>query len=535
MSNFKKGKTEIYLTKEIGQKFRDLKKSLKMRDNSSLLDMLIEDFYKHNQTELEIFLEKKRKESFDTERKNQQEKIFLECDETTRFYLIPIKLIPYLQNCTWSFKKKNNIYFKTKTKKERKKIYVSSFMQQNNISKLDVLLASRVFLSGMGYTEYKDIFSQLFHFDFLISSSSFFRIQKTFIIPSIKRVFFAEQEKILEQLRQKEELCVLTDGRFSRPQRKKGPAHYCTDVVIEEETEFVVAIDTMSQQEVQGSCGNIETQLFLRMMGSYPLNSLDITDVVSDENLSMLKRVPEKYPDIRLSTCIGHKATSLGKKWKCMCNEKSPIDSQNITDKRKKYNYRYKSLLFLSEKIKKHFKISCYLAKDAEDFYRRWENFIEHMCGNHSVCCELNPNSKCCQIGQEHPPKINEEEKKLCYELFKKLKKKVLKNIENFITAKQTSIVECFNSTLNRFCPKRKFYQLDNFKVRTYITALVWNFKKKFPFSTSLSIYNQITNIILSSSNKYNWEKSQRCLSDGFEERENDYLLFANFLKKVKK
>ncbi|KAJ6250161.1 hypothetical protein M0813_16216 [Anaeramoeba flamelloides] len=335
-------------------------------------------------------------------------------------------------------------------------------MQQNNISKLDVLLASRVFLSGMGYTEYKDIFSQLFHFDFLISSSSFFRIQKTFIIPSIKRVIFAEQEKILEQLRQKEELCVLTDGRFSRPQRKKGPAHYCTDVVIEEETEFVVAIDTMSQQEVQGSCGNIETQLFLRMMGSYPLNSLDITDVVSDENLSMLKR-------------------------------------------------------------------------DAEDFYRRWENFIEHMGGNHTVCKELNPNSKCCQIGQEHPPKINEEEKKLCYELFKKLKKKVLKNIENFITAKQTSIVECFNSTLNRFCPKRKFYQLDTFKVRTYITVLVWNFKKKFPFSTSLSIYNQITKIILSSSIKYNREKSQRCISDGFEERENDYLLFANFLKKVKK
>ncbi|KAJ6241939.1 hypothetical protein M0813_23081 [Anaeramoeba flamelloides] len=246
----------------------------------------------------------------------------------------------------------------------------------------------------------------------------------------------------------------------------------------------------MSQQEVQGSCGNIETQLFLGMMGSHPKNSLDITDVVSDENLSMLKRVPENTQiSLCLSTCIGHKATSLGKKWKYICNEKSPIDSQNITDIRKNET---------------DCKMSCYLAKDAEDFHRRWENFIEHMCGNHSVCCELNPNSKCCQIGQEHSLKINEEEIELCYELFKKFLKKVLKNIENFITAKQTSIVECFNSTINRFCIKRKFYQLDNFKVRTYITTLFWNFFKKIPFSTSLSIYNQITNIILSSSIKYN-------------------------------
>ncbi|KAJ6236320.1 hypothetical protein M0813_27707 [Anaeramoeba flamelloides] len=371
-------------------------------------------------------------------------------------------------------------------------------MQNNLISKFDVALTTRVFLSGLGYTEYKSIFSQLFHSDFIISRSSFFRIQYFFLIPTIKKVFFKEQEKLIEKIRENSDTVVLTDGRFSRPQRKKGAARYCTDVVIEEKSKCVVAIDTMSKLQV-----------------------------VKNEEF------PKHIQKLNSQTAWVTKQRPLEKKWEYFCKQRTPLPKELIVDKRKKFSYKYKSILFLSNKIKKHFKITCYLANNEKGFFDRWNNFIEHIGGNHDKCQVFNPNSKCCSPNWDKAPIINKEEKILCYEIFERLQKKVLKNISNYITAKQTSIVETFNSTLNKYCPKHKYFNFENFKARTYLTALVWNFKKIFPFSTTTSIFNEITNKVLNSFIHFDWKKNAINNSSRFEGDEKDYLLFYNFIKKA--
>ncbi|KAJ3441565.1 hypothetical protein M0812_13578 [Anaeramoeba flamelloides] len=81
-------------------------------------------------------------------------------------------------------------------------------------------------------------------------------------------------------------------------------------------------------------------------------------------------------------------------------------------------------------------------------------------------------------------------------------------NKNHFLTTRQTSIVETFNSTLNLWCPKYKHFKKDVYEARTYMTALHWNYQliscqnsKQFMINKQLS--KQIQSQVLNSFEQY--------------------------------
>jgi hypothetical protein len=101
------------------------------------------------------------------------------------------------------------------------------------VSKADVRMVASFFLAGQGYSEYRDLFHSLVVPCQRISKDRWYRIQKSFILESVERVWLEEIQRVMNDLKRNHLVVLVIDGRFSRSQKKKGPAKYCTVVVIE--------------------------------------------------------------------------------------------------------------------------------------------------------------------------------------------------------------------------------------------------------------------------------------------------------------
>ncbi|KAJ3442210.1 hypothetical protein M0812_11941 [Anaeramoeba flamelloides] len=252
-------------------------------------------------------------------------------------------------------------------------------MFNNCVSKLNLKMVLLIFIAGFGFSDYLRIFSNLFESKSLMCTNTFYALQRSYIIPTIKKIWNEHQKRIQQRIEQP--LQVYVDGRWSRPQRKKGTAEYLSEVLIDAKTQFVLAIDTLSKNDKKEGMGNEEAQCLIQILTTSPIKELEIDEIISDENKSLIKRIKE---------------TNL------------PVE------------------------------ISLY----------------------------------------------------------------------HFLTTRQTSIVETFNSTLNLWCPKYKHFKKDVYEARTYMTALHWNYQliscqnsKQFMINKQLS--KQIQSQVLNSFEQY--------------------------------
>ena len=107
-------------------------------------------------------------------------------------------------------------------------------------------------------------------------------------------------------------------------------------------------------------------------------------------------------------------------------------------------------------------------------------NFFDHKKNDHTNCGKWNPNSKCLQENYNVTNPLSEKESEQGKELLRELRRsRVLKNVKILLEGRQTSLVESFNSTLNRFVPKNKHFSPPVFRSRTYLCAMIWNFRKQ--------------------------------------------------------
>ncbi|KAJ3423739.1 hypothetical protein M0812_30273 [Anaeramoeba flamelloides] len=115
---------------------------------------------------------------------------------------------------------------------------------------------------------------------------------------------------------------------------------------------------------------------------------------------------------------------------------------------------------------------------------------------------ESNSHSKCMLMVDGLGLREKKEQQNICRKYL------LMQKPNHFLTTRQTSIVETFNSTLNLWCPKYKHFKKDVYEARTYMTALHWNYQliscqnsKQFMINKQLS--KQIQSQVLNSFEQY--------------------------------
>ncbi|KAJ6232914.1 hypothetical protein M0813_04441 [Anaeramoeba flamelloides] len=449
----------IAFSNQITDRFHTLKKKYQ-KSNSQFLTILLDNF---EQSEKRKEKEKEKKTIIN----------FIKIDEKTKFYLFPLDLLNSIHNKRIRKIKENNINHCCKIEtinEEENTISIynpSNTMNSNCVSKMDLKVATSIFLSGLGYCEYIRLFSMLFEEDSLMCSNTFYSLQRSYIIPTIKEIWKRHQKFLIQKIQQP--LQSYVDGRWSRSQKEKGIAEYLTEVLIDSVTHLVLGIETLCKDEKEEGKGNEEAQCLLKMLESPPIKDLKINELICDENKSVIKRIKEAKLPLEISLCIGHKGNTVRKKWRTKCKLKKTLSKNQLTKqgkKRKKplYVYTHRHLEDLCKKIETHFKVSCSLANNEKEFIKIWVNFSKHHFGNHKNCFEL------CQS----------------YCLQKERKEPLLKTFADYL--------KCHNEV---------------YIARTYLTALNWNFNllsgnpKRFVINKQLE--RKITNKTLESLEKYHF------------------------------
>ncbi|KAJ3436487.1 hypothetical protein M0812_18545 [Anaeramoeba flamelloides] len=484
------------------------------QSNTQFLESLL-DIYEQN------LLKRKTKRKNTKKIKRKEIKI----DENTKFVLFPLELIQIANNkkiSTNNIDVNHSCQIEIINKEKNQKVVYNptNTMFNNCVSKLNLKMVLLIFIAGFGFSDYLRIFSNLFESKSLMCTNTFYALQRSYIIPTIKKIWNEHQKRIQQRIEQP--LQVYVDGRWSRPQRKKGTAEYLSEVLIDAKTQFVLAIDTLSKNDKKEGMGNEEAQCLIQILTTSPIKELEIDEIISDENKSLIKRIKETNLPVEISLCIGHKGNKIKSLWKKKCTterilEPNQLTKKGETRKRPKYSYTYKHLVIFSTKVEAHFKVCCCLAKDADEFLKIWFNFADNHFGNHENCFDL-CHSNCLEKIKKRKEERRERKKPLlknhsdytkCLNLLQNIYQQIIfQNLDHFLTTRQTSIVETFNSTLNLWCPKYKHFKKDVYEARTYMTALHWNYQliscqnsKQFMINKQLS--KQIQSQVLNSFEQY--------------------------------
>ncbi|KAJ3446873.1 hypothetical protein M0812_07868 [Anaeramoeba flamelloides] len=264
MSKERKFKAEIVFESD---ETRILRNKIRRQEEQEELDQknLLESFLRSFSTTLNKVKKEKKKK-----KKKKTIINFIKIDEKTKFYLFPLDLLNSIHNKRIRKIKENNINHCCKIEtinEEENTISIynpSNTMNSNCVSKMDLKVATSIFLSGLGYCEYIRLFSILFEEDSLMCSNTFYSLQRSYIIPTIKEIWKRHQKFLIQKIQQS--LQSYVDGRWSRSQKEKGIAEYLTEVLIDSVTHLVLGIETLCKDEKEEGKGNEEAQCLLKML-----------------------------------------------------------------------------------------------------------------------------------------------------------------------------------------------------------------------------------------------------------------------------
>nr|XP_034316793.1 uncharacterized protein LOC105324442 isoform X2 [Crassostrea gigas] len=172
----------------------------------------------------------------------------------------------------------------------------------------DLVFASAILLSGNNFQKISTLakFLKLP----ILSSSSFHRIQKTYLVPSIDRFWIQKQESTLREF-QNTDIIVLGDGRMDSPGHC---AQYCSYTFMEYTSKKILCITTMDKRSTDRKSTNLEKACFLRGMQFFKDKGIKVVEVVTDAHVQIASVMRKDFPDIKHSFDVWHGTKNLGKK-----------------------------------------------------------------------------------------------------------------------------------------------------------------------------------------------------------------------------
>ncbi|CAM4607613.1 unnamed protein product [Leuciscus chuanchicus] len=329
---------------------------------------------------------------------------------------------------------------------------------------VNVLSAAAVLFRGGTYTELSD-WCQTMCVQ-MISSSTFYNIQKAFLHPAIEHVYTEQRSALLarvylEQMDGKRPH-LSSDGRCDSPGFN---AKYCHYTFMLDSTKEILHTELVQCTEATSS-GAMEPLGFRMGMNDLLDMGLDVAVMATDRSTSIQKIMREEFPNVQHEFDIWHTAKGFRKKL--------------LMKGKKKGN---EILLSWNRSVVNHMWFSCATSKgDIEALLNRWKIIPHHVVNEHRWTDTDGKWHHC-----DHAPLTVEEQKKrmwlkkdsVAYQDLTSLvyDKRLLKDLQKMALFKHTGPLEIFHSALLKYLPKRQAFSYEGMRERAYLAIMEHNEK----------------------------------------------------------
>ncbi|XP_070578694.1 uncharacterized protein [Ptychodera flava] len=320
----------------------------------------------------------------------------------------------------------------------------------------DILTSAAILLSGNNHAKIS-LFAKILNMK-IVSPSSFHKIQKHYLVPSIDEYWFQHQREILDKYRDRD-IVVLGDGRMDSPGFN---AQYCSYTIMENDSKDILSIVTMDKRMTERKSTNLEKACFVQSMTMLTDKDMKIGEVVTDSHLQIGAVMKRTYPDVKHSHDLWHVAKNLGNKI---------IQAGQDKDCR--------ALQKWCRDIITHFWYSCKKASSYEEFLGVWCGVLHHVTDEHEWVLPYGQGSNQC----DHGPLTERSEKEWltkngpAHVALRKivLDKNFLKKIPYYLSFRSTAELETFQQNILMYAAKRFAYTPPVYRVRNILAALDHN------------------------------------------------------------
>ncbi|ROL51087.1 hypothetical protein DPX16_14618 [Anabarilius grahami] len=144
----------------------------------------------------------------------------------------------------------------------------------------DFMLATNILLSGSNYSKV----ALLFKFNMgMVDSSTFYTIQDTYCVDTIKEVWNDKRAEIVHRLQNRDVVIVAADGRMDSPGHC---AQYCTYTAMENDSREIISIITIDKRETQRNSVIMEKEAFIQTVDML-LTEVKLVEVCTDAHVQI--------------------------------------------------------------------------------------------------------------------------------------------------------------------------------------------------------------------------------------------------------
>nr|XP_034321734.1 uncharacterized protein LOC105321759 [Crassostrea gigas] len=178
--------------------------------------------------------------------------------------------------------------------------WCSQPLLNRSLHSTDALLSTAIIASGNNFQKMA-MFAKFLKLPFP-SQSSFGKLQRTYVLPSIDQIWETHQNEILTEFQGKN-LVILGDGRMDSPGHS---AQYCTYTFMENSTHKILHIVVMDKRMTGGKSAVLEKACFQKGMQFLLGKGLTISEVVTDAHVQVEALMKREYLNIKHSFDIWH-------------------------------------------------------------------------------------------------------------------------------------------------------------------------------------------------------------------------------------
>lgn len=174
-------------------------------------------------------------------------------------------------------------------------------MYTNNLQ-----VAASILLSGNNFTKIERMCSFL-GLSF-ISNSTFFRMQRLYLIPGINEWWNWQRDQLLEEFKNVE-VVVCGDGQCDSPGHiAKNLCYFLMELV----SDYILEVEVRDERHVGLASTNMERQAIQNALQRLR-SSINIVEVVTDASTSIKKMIADNFTAVFHSLEVWHKAKSIRK------------------------------------------------------------------------------------------------------------------------------------------------------------------------------------------------------------------------------
>ncbi|KAJ0060515.1 hypothetical protein NL108_014994 [Boleophthalmus pectinirostris] len=317
----------------------------------------------------------------------------------------------------------------------------------------DFMLGVNVLLSGSSFRKVALLFK--FMNMGMIDPTTFHKIQDDFCVDNITNFWKKDTEGIINELKEKDSVVLLGDGRMDSP---GFCAQYCTYTMMDNDTKKIVYMHSSDKRETQRNSVTVEKHCFLKCMDEI-MKDLTVKEVCTDAHSqisSLFKSGEYKDKGIKHSLDVWHGAKTLSKKILAAGRQKD-----------------CSLLLTWNRDITNHFWFCCKTAETYEHFMDLWTGLLHHVTGVHQWCfgsCDHD-----LLESERNKPLIPKDS--VAHQRLRDLMLDLrwLKTVTKFLSFRSTAELESFHNHVSMYAGKRFAFSKKVYEARVHLASLDYN------------------------------------------------------------